>query len=208
VTEGPRGNDVGILALQGDYVEHQRMLERLGCPSRQIRKASELDELGALILPGGESTTMLKFILEEELLEPLQQLFHRGAAFYGTCAGAILLAKEVTSPEQPSLGFLDIGVERNGYGRQVDSHESNEPCAELGKTPLPMVFIRAPVITRIGPAIRVLAEHRGKPVLVRQDRVLASTFHPELSEDTRVHEYFLDRVANRDADPMVWSRRM
>ncbi len=208
MTNSTRRDALGVLALQGDYVEHQRMLERLGCPSRSVRKASELDEIDALILPGGESTTMIKFILEEDLLEPLKRLFDRGAAFYGTCAGAILLAKDVTSPSQPSLGLLDIAVERNGYGRQVDSHESSEPCSELGKAPLPMVFIRAPVITRTGPSVRVLAEHRTKPVLVREERVLVSTFHPELSEDTRVHEYFLDRVARREADPIAWSRRL
>ena len=207
MTNFTRRDDLGVLALQGDYVEHQRMLERLGCPSRLVRKASDLDGIGALILPGGESTTMIKFILEEDLLDPLKQLFHRGTAFYGTCAGAILLAKEVMSPTQLSLGVLDIAVERNGYGRQVDSHESSEPCSELGKAPLPMVFIRAPVITRTGPSVRVLAEHRHNPVLVREERVLVSTFHPELSEDTRVHEYFLERVARRETDPITWTRR-
>lgn len=185
---------IGVLALQGDYLEHQRMLDRLGVASVRVRKASQLDELRALILPGGESTTMLKFIEEEGLLDPLRALRDRGGAFYGTCAGAILLARSVTGPTQTSLDFLDIDVERNAYGRQLDSHESEESCPELGPDPLPMVFIRAPVISRTGPDVRTMASHRQQPVLVRQENVLVSTFHPELSDDTRVHAYFLDRV--------------
>ncbi len=189
------GAEIGVLALQGDYVEHQRMLERLGRSSRQIRKASELEGLRALILPGGESTTMVKFMEEEELMEPLREFYASGGALYGTCAGTILLARAVSAPSQASLGLMDIDVERNGYGRQIDSHESPGACPELGDEPLPMVFIRAPLISRTGPEVRVLAEHRDQPVLVRQGRLLASTFHPELSNDLRVHRYFLDRVA-------------
>lgn len=188
--------DVGVLALQGDYLEHQRMLDRLGCPSRQVRNAGELQGLRALILPGGESTTMIKFIEEESLMEPLKKLHAAGAAFYGTCAGAILLATEVSAPSQQSLGFLDVAIERNGYGRQIDSHIASGECALLGQDPLPMVFIRAPVIQRTGSAVRVLAQHRGQPVLVQQQRILASTFHPEMSDDTRVHQYFLEEVVS------------
>ena len=187
--------ELGVLALQGDYVEHQRMLERLGRSSRQIRKASELEGLRALILPGGESTTMVKFMEEEALMEPLRDFYASGGALYGTCAGTILLARAVSAPSQASLGLMDIDVERNGYGRQIDSHESPGACPELGDEPLPMVFIRAPLISRTGPEVRVLAEHRDQPVLVRQGRLLASTFHPELSNDLRVHRYFLDQVA-------------
>jgi 5'-phosphate synthase pdxT subunit len=193
--------DVGVLALQGDYAEHRRILERIGCPSREIRKASQLHRLGALILPGGESTTMLKFIEEEGLMEPLRRLHADGAALYGTCAGAILLATKVTSPSQASLGLLDVTVERNGYGRQVDSHVALEPCPELGAPPLPMFFIRAPIIRDAGPSVQVLARHRGSPVLVREGRILASTFHPELSEDERVHRYFIERVASGSRAP-------
>jgi 5'-phosphate synthase pdxT subunit len=185
---------VGVLALQGDYALHQRMLERIGCRALQVRKAAELDDLDALVIPGGESTTMLKFIQEEGLLEPLRKIHANGAALYGTCAGAILMAKEVTSPRQVSLGLMDVTIERNAYGRQVDSHLAEEPCPELGSEPLPMVFIRAPIIRRTGPSVRVLARHRGEPVLVREGRLLASTFHPELSEDERVHRYFLGAV--------------
>lgn len=187
---------VGVLALQGDYALHQKMLERIGCRARQVRKAAELEDLEALVIPGGESTTMLKFIQEEGLLEPLRKLHADGAALYGTCAGVILMAKEVTSPRQVSLGLLDVTIERNAYGRQVDSHMAEEPCPELGPEPLPMVFIRAPIIRRTGPSVRVLARHRGEPVLVREGRLLASTFHPELSEDERVHRYFLEAVAS------------
>jgi 5'-phosphate synthase pdxT subunit len=193
---------VGVLALQGDYELHERMLARIGCVSRQVRKASELAGLAALVIPGGESTTMLKFIEEEGLFEPLLRLHADGAAFYGTCAGVILLAKEVTSPSQASLGLLDVTVERNAYGRQVDSHVAEEPCPELGPSPLPMVFIRAPVIRRTGPAVRVLARHRGEPVLAREGRILASTFHPELSEDERVHRYFLENVVSDSTKPV------
>ena len=193
---------VGVLALQGDYELHERMLARIGCASRQVRKLSELAGLAALVIPGGESTTMLKFIEEEGLLQPLRRLHADGAAFYGTCAGVILLAKEVTSPSQTSLGLLDVTVERNAYGRQVDSHVAQEPCPELGPSPLPMVFIRAPVIRRTGPAVRVLARHRGEPVLAREGRILASTFHPELSEDERVHRYFLENVVSDSRKPI------
>jgi 5'-phosphate synthase pdxT subunit len=188
--------EVGVLALQGDYALHQGMIERIGRRSRQVRTADELEGLEALVIPGGESTTMLKFIEGERLMEPLRRLYADGAAFFGTCAGVILLAREVTSPSQASLGLLDVEVERNAYGRQVDSHMAEEPCPELGSEPLPMVFIRAPIIRRTGPSVRVLARHQGEPVLVREGRVLGSTFHPELSDDERVHRYFLENVAS------------
>ena len=190
-----RNKKVGVLALQGDYVMHQQMLAQLGVVSIQVRKASQLESLGALIIPGGESTTMLKLISEEGLLNPLKKFHETGGAFYGTCAGAILLARKVTKPEQSSIGMIDIDIARNGYGRQIDSHKSFEICEEFPEDPLPMMFIRAPVIVRIGPNVSSLASHRGKPVLVQQDKVLASTFHPELSHDSRVHEYFLEKVA-------------
>ena len=192
---------VGVLALQGDYESHLRMLERIGCRARQVRKASELEGLEALLIPGGESTTMLKFIQEEGLLEPLRKLHADGAALYGTCAGAILMAKEVVAPRQASLGLMDVTIERNAYGRQVDSHLADEPCPELGPEPLSMVFIRAPILRRTGPGVQVLARHRGEPVLVREGRLLASTFHPELSEDERVHRYFLEAVASNSRIP-------
>lgn len=194
---GHRRDGVGVLALQGDYAKHQAMLAQLGVASTQIRKASQLDGIRALILPGGESTTMLKFMQEEDLVKPLRAFYEAGGAFYGTCAGAILLARSVTKPTQGSLGFIDIDVERNAYGRQIDSHESFEPCPELGDEPLPMVFIRAPAISRTGAKVRTLAKHRGRAVLVREGRILVSTFHPELSTDTRVHRYFLEELSKK-----------
>jgi len=175
------------------------MLERLGVASVQIRKASQLEGIRALIFPGGESTTMLKFMEEEGLMEPLLAFHASGGALYGTCAGAILLARKVTGPDQPALAIMDIDIVRNGYGRQLDSHESLEPCDELGPEPVPMVFIRAPVISRTGENVRTMATHRGQSVLAREANVLVSTFHPELSEDTRIHQYFLEKVARLDA---------
>jgi len=187
---------IGVFAIQGDFAAHARALRRVGVEALEVRRADDLDAVDGLIIPGGESTTMLKFIEGEGLLEPLRKLHADGAALYGTCAGVILLANEVTSPSQVSLGLLDVTVERNAYGRQVDSHVAEEPCPELGPEPLPMVFIRAPIIRRTGSEVDVLARHRGEPVLVREGRILASTFHPELSEDERVHRYFLENVAS------------
>ena len=187
---------IGVLALQGGFAPHRQTLCRLGADVIEVKRVAQLEAIDGLVIPGGESTTMLKFIQEEGLLEPLRKLHADGAALYGTCAGAILMAKEVTSPRQISLGLMDVTIERNGYGRQVDSHMAEEPCPELGPEPLSMVFIRAPIIRRTGPSVRVLARHRGEPVLVREGRLLASTFHPELSEDERVHRYFLENVAS------------
>jgi len=144
---------------------------------------------------GMSGLEFLKFMQEENLIEPLRAFCEAGGALYGTCAGAILLARSVTKPAQSSLGLMDIDVERNAYGRQINSHECFEPCAELGDEPLTMVFIRAPVISRTGAEVRTLAKHRGQAVLVREGRILVSTFHPELSTDTRVHRYFLEKLA-------------
>lgn len=186
---------IGVLALQGDFVQHQRVLSELDVLTRQVRTPSELTGLSGLILPGGESTTMLKFMQEEGLIKPIEQFWRAGGALYGTCAGAILLARYVSSPTQFSLGLLDVSIERNGYGRQINSHISQEPCEPLGTPPLPMVFIRAPVINKVGPTVSVMAKHRGEPVLVCDDRVLASTFHPELTDDLRVHRFFVENIA-------------
>jgi 5'-phosphate synthase pdxT subunit len=187
---------IGILALQGDYAEHEKVLEQLGVTTRLVKHAGALDGLHGLILPGGESTTMIKFMIGESLLEPIRHFFRRGGALYGTCAGAILLAKDVTSPRQPSLELLDVSIERNGYGRQIQSHVSYAACPVLGEEPLEMVFIRAPVIHDVGEDVEILARHRGAPVFVRQGRLMATTFHPELSsdQDQRVHRYFVEQV--------------
>ena len=185
---------IGLLAVQGDYREHQEVLSRLGVGSRLVKHAEDLEGLAGLILPGGESTTMLKFMVDGSLLGPVKSFYHRGGALYGTCAGAILLAERVRSPAQASLELLDISIERNGYGRQLQSHISYEPCPALGNDPLEMVFIRAPIIRDVGREVDILAFHRDVPVFVRQGRIMATTFHPELSADERVHRYFIERL--------------
>ena len=184
---------IGVLSLQGDFAQHARMLERLGVPAVEVRTAAALDETAGLIIPGGESTTMVKFIREEGL-EPALRAFAADRPVYGTCAGAILLARVVVGSDQFSLGLIDIGVRRNAYGRQVDSFIETNPSALPGP-PLEMVFIRAPVIERVGPDVEVLARSQDRPVLVRAGRILAGTFHPELTEDPRVHEYFVAMAA-------------
>ena len=185
---------IGILAVQGDYEAHARVLERLGVPYQLVRTPEQAANVDAMILPGGESTTMLKFLDEEGLAAPLRALEARGGAFLATCAGAILLAREVRGPAQPSLGFADLVVTRNAYGRQLSS-EVRSGATKLKSEPLEMVFIRAPLIEQLGPDVEVLATDRGHPVLVRQGKKLIATFHPELSEDTTVHEYFLKLAA-------------
>jgi 5'-phosphate synthase pdxT subunit len=177
---------VGVLAIQGDFAAHARVLRRLGVDAVEVRRADGLEVAQALIIPGGESTTMLRFIEEEGLAGPITAFARQGRPILGTCAGAILLAREVYNPAQASLGLIDISVERNGYGRQVDSFIANVETAVAGG-PLEAVFIRAPKIERVGPAVEVLATLDGEPVLVRVSNVLAATFHPELTEDDRIH---------------------
>ena len=185
---------IGILAVQGDYQAHARMLERLGAEYFFVRTPEEAARAEAMILPGGESTTMLKFIQEEGLEAPLRSLAARGGAFLATCAGAILLAREVRSPSQWSLGLADLVLTRNAYGRQLASEVRYAP-SKLKPEPLEMVFIRAPLIEEIGPQVEVLASDGGRPVLVRQGKMLVATFHPELTGDTTIHEYFLKLAA-------------
>jgi len=185
---------IGILAIQGDYEAHARMLERLGVEYTYVRVPGDLVGLNGIILPGGESTTHLKVMTEEGLFDALKQFAKNGGAFFGTCAGAILLARTVHGPPQDSLGLLDISILRNGYGRQLASDVRMGPT-KLHKDPLEMVFIRAPIIESVGKGIEVLAEDAGHPVLVQQGRIMASTFHPELTTDTAVHEHFLQLVA-------------
>ena len=186
---------IGILAIQGDYEAHASVLERLGVAHTYVRNPSDLAGLSGIILPGGESSTHLKVMTEEGLFDALKQFAANGGAFFGTCAGAILLARDVHGPSQASLGLIDISVLRNGYVRQLASDVHSGPT-KLHKQPLEMVFIRAPIIESIGPGVEVLAEDAGHPVLVEQGRVLASTFHPELTSDNTVHQHFLD-VARR-----------
>ena len=170
------------------------MLERLGAEYFFIRMAQDAARADAIILPGGESTTMLKFLREEGFEAPLRAHAARGGAYLATCAGAILLAREVRSPAQWSLGLVDVAVTRNAYGRQLASEVRYAP-SKLKAEPLEMVFIRAPLIEEIGPQVEVLATDGGRPVLVRQDKMLVATFHPELTGDTTVHEYFLKMAA-------------
>jgi pyridoxal 5'-phosphate synthase pdxT subunit len=184
---------IGIVAIQGDYEAHAKGLDRLGVEYAFVRTPSDLDGINGLILPGGESTTHLKVMKEEGLFDALKGLAANGGAFFGTCAGAILLAREVHGPPQPSLGLLDISILRNGYGRQLAS-DVHLGTTKLRKEPLEMVFIRAPIIQATGAGVEVLAEDAGHPVLVRRGKILASTFHPELTADTIVHEYFLKLV--------------
>jgi len=184
---------IGVLALQGDFDAHRRRLEELGADVVLVRKPEQFDELDGLVIPGGESTTFLK-LLDEECFQKLNDFVHTKPTF-GTCAGAIMLAKQVENPHQPGLDAIDITIRRNAYGRQIDS-AIVETVSALGGAPLEMVFIRAPRIERVGEGVEVLAKRDGDPVLVRKGTVMASTFHPELSEDMRVHQEFLKLVRN------------
>jgi pyridoxal 5'-phosphate synthase pdxT subunit len=188
------GRAIGILAVQGDFAMHAKMLDRIGAPWQLIRHAEELDGVDALILPGGESTTMLKFLTREGMGEAVCKFAATHKPVFGTCAGAILLAKEVTEPLQDCLGLLDVTVERNAYGRQIDSAIRSGECPELGDHPIEMVFIRAPIIRRVGDCVRVIGRAEGLPVLVEQENLLAATFHPELTEDETIHRYFVGKT--------------
>ena len=183
---------IGVLALQGDFDAHRATLARLGVRTVLVRKPEELDGIDGLIIPGGESSTFLKFLEREGFLDKLRNFVAHKPAF-GTCAGAILLAKDVLNPSQASLGALDIAIERNAYGRQIDSSIMTAPT-ELGGDPLEMVFIRAPRIERVGAGVQVLAQREDHPVLVRERNILAATFHPELSNDLRIHQLFVAMV--------------
>jgi pyridoxal 5'-phosphate synthase pdxT subunit len=183
---------IGVLALQGAYEAHAQTLRKLGATAKLVRLPSDLDGLDGLIMPGGESTTMLKFLEQRGFFDILKTFVHTTPTF-GTCAGVILLANDVTNPAQKSLAALDVTVERNSYGRQIDSTILHSE-SKLPGGPLEMVFIRAPRITRTGKQVETLATRNNDPVLVRQDHILAATFHPELGHDTRVHQLFLDLV--------------
>ena len=186
---------IGILALQGDFEAHARVLEKLGAEIVYVRVPEDLQELDGLVLPGGESTTHMKLLEETGLDEAIRKMAARGAAVFGTCAGAILLAHEVKQPAQKSLGLMDITVVRNAYGRQLSSDVVNLET-KLREQPLEMVFIRAPIIESAAKGVEILAEREGKPVLVQQGRIMAATFHPELTADTAIHEQFLKLAAS------------
>ena len=184
---------VGVLAVQGDYEAHASALKRAGAHATFVRTVADMNGIDALILPGGESSTQLQFLQEEKLDKAITDFAHKGGAILGTCAGAILLAREVHGPDQKSLGLLDVSIERNAYGRQLASHVTEEKST-LSDRPLEMVFIRAPIIEKLGRKVEVLAKSEGHPVLVRQGKIIAATFHPELTSDPTVHQYLL-RVA-------------
>lgn len=191
-SDSPR---IGVLAIQGDYAAHAAALKEAGATPSEVRKPDQLAALDGLILPGGESTTMLKFLEKHGFFEKLQE-FAENKPVFGTCAGTILLAREVRNPAQRSLGILDAVVERNAYGRQIDSAILTEET-EIPGGPLEMVFIRAPRIASTGEGVKVLGRREGAPVLVQQGSVLAATFHPELSSDHRVHRLFVEMVKAR-----------
>jgi len=202
---------IGILALQGDYEAHARAFRNSGARTVLVRKPEELAGLDGLVLPGGESTTMLKFLEQKPLNKngfenddffSALEKFAESKPVFGTCAGSILLANEVLQPQQRSLGALDATVERNAYGRQIDSTILTLPT-ELPGGPLEMVFIRSPRITRVGDGVEVLAQRDGHPTLVRQGHLLACTFHPEMSADTRVQQLFLDMVRANKAQRAI-----
>lgn len=184
---------IGVLAIQGDYASHAQAITEAGGAPVEVRKPEALAGVDALILPGGESTTILRFLDKRHFFETLRS-FCAAKPVMATCAGAILLAREVQNPPQRSLGLLDAVLERNAYGRQIDSAILTEPT-ELPGGPLEMVFIRAPRIAEVGPSVEVLAQRDGFPTLVRQGKILAATFHPELSADRRVHRLFVEMVS-------------
>jgi pyridoxal 5'-phosphate synthase pdxT subunit len=185
---------IGILAVQGDFDAHAAMLTRMGVDYIFVRTPRDLTGIDAVILPGGESTTQWKFLVEEGLDKSLREHAARGGAMFGTCAGAILLAREVHNPEQESLGLANIAVIRNGYGRQLASEVRHE-VTSLSPAPIEMVFIRAPVIERVGKEVKILATSQNQPVLIREGNILIATFHPELTSDTTVHQYFVQMNA-------------
>ena len=187
---------IGVLALQGDFARHAQAFAEIGETPLEVRHAHEIEGLEGLVVPGGESTALLRLMDHEPWFEALRRFHAGGATLFGTCAGAILLAREVRDPAQPSVGLIDAVIRRNAFGRQVDSFETRL-ALNGSETPLPAVFIRAPRFVELGPHVEVLARLDGEPVLVRQDRVLAATFHPELTHDRRLQRMFLDMATTR-----------
>jgi 5'-phosphate synthase pdxT subunit len=185
---------IGVLAIQGDVIEHRAALQRLGAEEVEVRLPEDLAGLSGLIIPGGESTTIGKLMVEYGLDRAIPDAVRQGMAVYGTCAGMILLARCASGGEPPLLRLMDIEVARNAYGRQVDSFEADLEIPVLGPPPLHAVFIRAPVIEEVGRRVEVLASLDGRPVLAREGRLLVSSFHPELAPDDRVHRYFLEVI--------------
>jgi 5'-phosphate synthase pdxT subunit len=204
---------IGVLALQGDFAEHVAVFSRLGVGAREVRLPEQLDGLNGLIVPGGETTTFTRLMAEYGLLEPIRRLAEDGMPIWGTCAGMIVLARQAADLDRPGLSLMDVVVERNAFGRQVDSFEAELTIPALGQDPFPAVFIRAPIIREVGPEVEVLARlpdsaagraYGSSPdgaavVAARQGHVLATAFHPELTDDTRLHRYFLGLVEARSS---------
>ena len=188
---------IGVLALQGGFIEHINMLAKLGVTVMPVYKSDELESIDGLIIPGGESTTMLNLMHEFGIFKPLKERAQDGLPVMGTCAGMVLLAKEVSNTGMETLTLIDISVKRNAFGRQIDSFEASVNIPLLGKEPFPAIFIRAPLIECASPNVEILGRlDDGTAVAVRQERMLAVSFHPELSQDTRLHRYFLEIVAD------------
>jgi 5'-phosphate synthase pdxT subunit len=186
---------IGVLALQGDVDEHVRALERAGARARAVKTRMALETVDALVVPGGESTTVIRLLERFALVEPLVDRVKRGMPFWGTCMGMIVAARDVSELDQKTLDLIDITVRRNAFGRQLASEEVELDIPALGADPFPAIFIRAPWIERAGPNVRILANHAGHGVMVRENDVLGTSFHPELTSDDRVHRYFVDMVA-------------
>jgi 5'-phosphate synthase pdxT subunit len=185
---------IGVLALQGDVVEHVAAMQRAGADAIPVKNLADLARVDGLIIPGGESTTVMKLLDRFGLAQPIVQRATAGMPLWGTCMGMIVIAHEVVELEQPTLDLIDISVRRNAFGRQNESAEVELPIASLGEPAFPAIFIRAPWIERVGPGVDLLAERNGHGVMVRQGNVLATSFHPELTQDQRVHGYFLRMV--------------
>ena len=185
---------IGVLALQGAFREHCWMLKRLGVTAVEIKKPEQLDDIAGLIIPGGESTTIGKLMVEWGLMEKIQSRVKEGMAVYGTCAGMIMLAKEIIGSDQPCLGLMDVAVRRNGFGRQRESFEAAMLVPEFGLEPVCAVFIRAPYIERAGENVEVMAIVNDKIVIARQGKLLVTAFHPELTNDDRIHKYFIAMI--------------
>ncbi|MCY0894733.1 MAG: pyridoxal 5'-phosphate synthase glutaminase subunit PdxT [Alicyclobacillaceae bacterium] len=185
---------IGIVAVQGAFREHNRMLRGLGAETVDVKRTSHLDGLDGLVLPGGESTSIGRLMREYGLIQPIRELVQKGLPVFGTCAGMIVMATEIAGGEEPHLAVMDVTVNRNSFGRQKDSFEANLHVPILGNPDFPAVFIRAPHIERIGESVETIAEYEGRIVGVRQGNCLAISFHPELTDDSRFHQYFLEHM--------------
>lgn len=185
---------VGVLAMQGAFIEHEKVLQSLDCQTTQVRKPEQLEGLDGLVIPGGESTTIGKLMVEFDLLDSVKEKAQAGMHIFGTCAGLILLAKEIVDSNQPRLGLMDIVAHRNAFGRQVDSFETDLQVKGLNDDPFRAVFIRAPYIKEVKDGVEVLAQVQDKIVLAREKNFLAAAFHPELTQDFRIHQLFLEQI--------------